>query len=570
MYLRQSNKWKEFLLAEAIENIGLPPRVVTLIRKRAKYTVDGDYDAQQLADQEGVELQKIDEKHLTWLGQLLKSFDMKLFTSTDARNLADFIKKAVRETSGVDASSTEEEKEALGERLMDAIGPVIDYYLEIKGDYPEGLQTLADMKGLRKRMVRALKRADLPLPEIKTAEVIFDKSVYENLYADAEMHTRLRGILTALALDPVFYEEELKKADTFRKAYGLSQVFLSSPKKQEDKVIHEFDNGYYWYDIRSHACNFEAKEMGHCGRGEQGSLVSLRAGGGRKMKPLITMEFDGTTLYQIKGKANKAPKEDLWTYVDWFIENMGVERITEMGMHSADGYGFIQMMEYLENKHEDVKFKESWTAEADELLNQFEPTIDTDSQTFLELDYASEGEDGEVGVILRHQAFWPVKDIIVDEDTHRLRWEIKQDAESIANDTLYPNPRVTSANVFARGVQDSQAAMLRIEFHWSDSFEPEDLDNEEQVKHEIERLLEFLDEIQHISKWLVSSQAAPEEAEFDYNEFHEGVQKRLEAYGVYRDLAGEIDAEDERDKSDQLDLPLQESRIIQRWSKIIK
>jgi hypothetical protein len=112
--------------------------------------------------------------------------------------------------------------------------------------------------------------------------------------------------------------------------------------------------------------------------------------------------------------------------------------------------------------------------------------------------------------------------------------------------------------------------MLRIEFHWSDSFEPEDLDNEEQVKHEIERLLEFLDEIQHISKWLVSSQAAPEDAEFDYNEFHEKVQKRLEEYGVYRDVAGEIDAEKERDREDQLDLDLWESRIIQRWSKIIK
>ena len=126
MYLRQSNKWKEFLLAEAIENVGLPPRVVTWVRRRAAFTADGDANAATLANQQGVELQKIDEKHLTWLGQLLKHFDMKLFTPTDARNLADFIKKAVRETSGVDSSSTEEEKEALGERLMDAIGPVID------------------------------------------------------------------------------------------------------------------------------------------------------------------------------------------------------------------------------------------------------------------------------------------------------------------------------------------------------------------------------------------------------------------------------------------------------------
>jgi len=570
MYLRQPNKWNEFLLAEAIENIGLPPRVVTLIRRRAAFTVNGDAHAEKLANQQGVELQKIDEKHLTWLGQLLKSFDMKLFTPTDARNLANFIKKAVRETSVVDASSTEEEKEALGERLMLAIGPVIDYYLEIKSDYPEGLQTLADMKGLRKRMVRALKRADLPAPEIKTAEVIFDKSVYDNLYTDTDLHTRLRRILTVLALDPVYYDEELKKADSFRKAYGLAQVFLDSPKKEEDKVIHEFDNGYYWYDIQSHACDFEGKEMGHCGRGDHGSLVSLRAGGGRKMKPFITLEFDGDTLYQIKGKGNVAPKEDLWPYVDWFIENMGVERITETGQHSGDAASFDRLLAHIAKTHPDVKMRESWFAEADELLDQFEPTIETDDQTFLELDRASEGTDGEVGVILRHQAFWPVKDIIVDEDTHRLRWEIRQDAASIADDTLYPNPRIRTVDVFARGVQDSEAAMIRVEMVWEDSFEPEDLDDEEQVKEELGRLTEYLDEIQDIAGYLVSTQAAPEEAEFDYNEFHEKVQKRLEAYGVYRDLAGEIDAEKERDREDQLELPLQEQRTIQRWAKIIK
>ena len=588
MYLRQPNKWNEFLLAEAIENIGLPSRVVTWIRRRAAFTADGDSHAETLAQQQGVELQKIDEKHLTWLGQLLKKFNMRLYSVSDARHLAHFIKKAVRETSGIDASSSEEEREALGERIVDAIGPIIDWATDLNpGPAPEELHTLADMKGLRKRMVRALKRADLPLPEIKTAEVIFDKSVFDNLHADTGLHTTLRKILTVLALDPVYYEEELKAAKTLRIAYRLASEFLDSPKKEEDKVIHEFDNGYYWYDIQSYACDFEGKQMGHCGRGEQGSLVSLRAGGGRKMKPFITLEFDGDTLYQIKGKGNAAPKEDLWPYVDWFIENMGVERITETGQHSGDPESFDRLLAHIAKTHPDLKMKESWFAEADELLDQFEPTIETDSQTFLELDRASEGTTGEVGVILRHQAFWPVKDIIVDEDTHRLRWEIRQDAASIADTTLYPNPRIRTVDVFARGVQDSEAAMLRVEMIWEDNFEPTDLEDEEEVKQELGLLVEYLDDIQHIAGWLTSPDAAPEDAEFDYNGFFEGVMKRLEEYGVYRDIAGEIDAADARAPDDddwwdddeeqrsfpstrQMDLPLSESRIIQRWSKIIK
>jgi len=391
-----------------------------------------------------------------------------------------------------------------------------------------------------------------------------------NFENDDALQLRLRRIMTVLALDPVYYEEELKKADDLRKAYGIAQMFLDNPTKDPDKVIHTFDNGYFWYDIQSHACDFEGKEMGHCGRGEYGTLVSLRSGEKRKMKPFITLEFDGTTLYQIKGKGNVAPKKDLWPYVDWFIENMGVERITETGQHASDYEGFDEMLEYFDEKHPDVKFKDAWVAEATELLEQWESSIETDSQTFLEIEWPGPPDDaGSAGVGLRHQAFWPVKDIIVDEDTHRLRWEIRQDAQSIADDTLYPNPRIRTAEVFARGVQDSEAAMIRVEMVWEDDFEPRDDDDEEAIKEELQNLESFLQELSEISGWLVSTQAAPEEAEFDYNEFHEKVQKKLEAYGVYRDVAGEIDAEDEGDPK-QMELPLQESRILQRWQQIIK
>jgi len=181
-----------------------------------------------------------------------------------------------------------------------------------------------------------------------------------NFENDDALQLRLRRIMTVLALDPVYYEEELKRADSFRTAFGLAQIFLDSPKKEEDKVIHTFDNGYYWYDIRSHACDFEGKEMGHCGRGDHGSLVSLRAGGGRKMKPFITLEFDGTTIYQIKGKANSAPGSDLWSYIDWFIENMGVEKVVEKGggwhPFTDDGAGIL---DYLQEKHPGVQFADS-------------------------------------------------------------------------------------------------------------------------------------------------------------------------------------------------------------------
>ena len=584
MYLRQRNKWKEFLLAESIENIGLPSRVVTFIRRRAAFTVHGDAHAAKLADEQGVELQKIDEKHLTWLGQLLKKFDMKLFSVTDTRTLAGFIKKAVRETARGDALDPDdvpksrrthpyprspEEAEALGERLVDATAPLLDYARANRDE----LQTLADMKGLRKRMTRALQRAGLPEGEITTAQVIFDTSVYLNLKNSDALGTRLRRIMTVLALDPVYYEEELKKADDLRMAYGLAQVFLDNPKKDPDKVIHEFDNGYFWYDIQSYACDFEGKEMGHCGRGEDGTLYSLRSGKTRKMKPFVTIEFDDGIIYQVKGKGNTAPKKDLWPYISWFIENMDVRRIQEAGQHASDSAGFEEMLEYLQEKHPDLESGSNWIKLATEVLEMGENSISEDSQTSLEIEWPGGDEHiGVAGVVLRHQAYWPIKDIIVDEDTHRLRWEIRHDAQSIADDTLYPNPRIRYVEVFARGVQDSEAAMLRVDMVWDEDFQPND-DEEETVKSELDRLDSYLIEIAEISDYLVSDEAAPEEAKFDYNAFHEGIQKKLEAYGVYRDIAGEQDEKRKREKAElagQTTLPLQESRIIQRWSRIIK
>ena len=541
MYLRQTNKWNEWLLREAVEDIGLPPAVAHFLR------------------QQDEAFGPVDNKHLTWIGQLVKEQRQDLLLSREQlMEIRRHLKQAVRVTlqkRGI------EDKEAFGELWAEALAPLMEFRDEREKQSPN----IADIKKFKKRFIKNLKRLEIERTFIKGFDSYVDNRIVMGV-RDYFMKS-VKPIMLLLAEDPQSYND-LRDESGLQMVGKAAEEILANPPKAEDQVIHEFDNGYFWYDIRSSACNFEAKKMGHCGAGAEGTLVSLRQGEGRNVKPMITMDFDGSTIYQIKGKANKAPKEDFWKYIDWFIENMGVDRITEFGMGSSDGEGFMRLLAYLENKHADVKFKESWVVESTELLDQFEPTIETDDQTFLEVAYASEG--GDVGVALRHQAFWPVKDIIVDEDTQRLRWEIKQDAQSIANDTLYPNPRVTSADVFARGVQDSEAAMLRIELHWEDNFEPTDTEDEEEVKEELGRLTEYLDEIQDIAGYLVSTQAAPEEAEFDYNEFHEKVQKRLEAYGVYRDLAGEIDAEKERDREDQLELPLQEQRIIQRWSNIIK
>ena len=534
------------MLQEGIEDIGLPPEVAQYLRRQNE-----TYGP-------------VSNKHLTWIGTLIKAVRSSSFFD------AGIYKTIVEDIVGLDAfPRTPEGEEAWSKSLQF----FKDWYINHSGT--RGAPTIGDVKALKKSARKLLKKVNAPDKAIKQLESYLDYRMSRGTNSLQHIYS---PIMKLLAEDPAYYDELREEIVASRKPPGshlrvasdIARDVLTSPAKAEDQVIHEFDNGYFWYDIQSHACDFEGKKMGHCGRGDRGLLYSLRSGEGRRnIKPMVTVEFADGNVYQIKGKANKAPKQDLWPYIDWFIENADVKRILETGMHSDDGLGFAELREYLKEKHPDVKFEDSWVDEATELLEQFAPTMEYDDQTSQEVNWPSLGDE-DVNFKVLHQAFWPVKDIIVDEETHRLRWDIKQDAQSIADDTLYPNPRIQSVDVFARGVQDSQAAMIRVELVWEDNFEPTDTEHEADVKEELGRLTVFLDEMQDVSALLVSTTAASPEQEFDYNDFHERVQKRLEEYGVYRDLAGEIDAEEERDKSDQMDLPLQEARIIQRWSKIIK
>ena len=542
MYLRQTNKWNEWLLQEGVEDIGLPPAIAHFLR------------------QENEEFGPVDNKHLTWIGQLVQQRRQDLLLPREQlMEIRRHLQQAVRTTlqkRGI------EDKEVFGELFAEALAPLMEFRDEREKQSPN----IADIKKFKKRFMKNLRKLDIEPKFIKG----FDLYVDHRMLMGVQSHfmKSIQPILRLLSEDPQSYND-LREESGLEMAGKAAEEILANPPKAEDKVIHEFDNGYFWYDIQSHACDFEAKKMGHCGRGERGLLYSLRSGTGRRVKPMVTVEFADGNIYQVKGTANKAPKKDLWPYIDWFIENADVKRILETGMHSDDGLGVAEMAEYLKEKLPDGKFEDSWVDEATELREQFAPTMESDSQTSQEVNWPSLGDE-DVNFKVLHQAFWPVKDIIVDEETHRLRWDIKQDAQSIADDTLYPNPRVHSVDVFARGVQDSRAAMIRVELVWEDNFEPTDTEHEADVKEELGRLTVFLDEMQDVSALLVSTTAASPEQEFDYNDFHERVQKRLEEYGGYRDLAGEIDAEDERDRSDQMELPLQEQRIIQRWSKILK
>lgn len=84
-------------------------------------------------------------------------------------------------------------------------------------------------------------------------------------------------------------------------------------------IIKEYDDGYYWLDLRDNNCQLEGGSMGHCGNTDADTLLSLRD---EKGEPHVTVAYDYNNVYrQMKGKGNKKPHEKYHEYiVDLFIE----------------------------------------------------------------------------------------------------------------------------------------------------------------------------------------------------------------------------------------------------------
>ena len=124
-------------------------------------------------------------------------------------------------------------------------------------------------------------------------------------------------------------------------------------QEDPDQILHTFDDGSYWYDLQTSNCDLEGERMGHCGAAQSGGTIySLRKPEGKrgKSKSFVTIEFDGETVSQIKGRSNSVPPNATWTHIEWFIDNMGVTEVTEQGEHSDDPGAFEEMNHYLDQK----------------------------------------------------------------------------------------------------------------------------------------------------------------------------------------------------------------------------
>ena len=237
------------------------------------------------------------------------------------------------------------------------------------------------------KAVKALSKAGLPSEKVETTKEDLNNMLLSRF---KNWWYRYDEIAAFLNDDPTNYElaKEAKKFDgsgfDIEELAIMARNFLDN-KEDPDQIIHQFDDGYYWINLQTTNCPVEAERMGHCGDDSRGTLISLRKRKGERKESssYVTMTWNGDNMivYQIKGRYNRAPDEEFWPHIAWFIDEWGAESVEETGEHSDDYEGFVEMNQWLsENTSAEISL--GGRVDVDELIMRVQETVDREIERF--------------------------------------------------------------------------------------------------------------------------------------------------------------------------------------------
>ena len=338
-------KWFNFvqqgLLTEGIDDIGLEPKIVENIK---------------------TELSEASEKSRVWLGNAWKFSDITRF------------------------ARPRQEWKRLRKGVMDRQGELYQKgEFNILENFLNAIETkpIKDWKKAKKGFLKQATRMG-----IEEKRVRFVINAYESFLKHVwnDFKNKNYNTIQTLNLDSRNYEqallfdrtEEIQKTDpetgltrTYEKYFYDSisdfppteweivekktEKFIQD-REDPDQVVLELDYGFYWYDLNTYSCKREKERMGHCGTDDRGHLYSLRKKkqGRLESTSFVTISYNtyNETIFQIKGRFNEAPAREYWEYIAEFIDDMGAEKLQEMGEHAGHDQleDFKQMAEFLEER----------------------------------------------------------------------------------------------------------------------------------------------------------------------------------------------------------------------------
>lgn len=155
--------------------------------------------------------------------------------------------------------------------------------------------------------------------------------------------------------DSVTWHEEIEDGGT-SKALQL---------QEDQEIIKEFSDGYYWVNLGDNACEDEGDSMGHCGYTSADTLLSLRD---EKGVPHVTLActYHGTqsiVIYQMKGKGNTKPVKKYHPYI--------VDLLIDGENYASEVNGHNQSYEVVDYKPEYMRYDDFNIFDLDEkYINQ--------------------------------------------------------------------------------------------------------------------------------------------------------------------------------------------------------
>lgn len=350
------------MIQEAIEQSGLPLEIVAMIRDAN--STDGP----------------VSEKVLTSIGTLARSHDNGTpILNTEDSDWGDESLPPVYVSVG--EIFAEIPKKLRGDLIITLINFISTPRHELEK------YTLLGVNRFRKKYAKMIKKAGYAAESEEVNNVILERM---KLWTQSYVMPYVKDLIKVYVLDPAAYKEAISFASKHSEGRRLVAAGLTASKilnreqEEPDNILHKFNNGYYWYDIRSSACNIEGEKMGHCGQGmKEGNLYSLRSPSGTSINPdpHVTIEMDADkTVWQVKGRANMTPKKKYWPYISWFLVNMGAKNYRE----DRSGDASKEMIEYLEEESPDI-FRQSFIEYAQETGDDWEEA----TKALLELDNIS-------------------------------------------------------------------------------------------------------------------------------------------------------------------------------------
>ena len=358
-----TGSWFEYLreevLTEGLRDIGLPESIVDFIEngmanspEKSKMYVGNEWKKNTLNPE--YRDRYVDE---VWHRFMLRNFRNQIESTEEDSHSLQARTAAVYDEDGREDSPPEKrvkyDEETVKQNKMIAF--VIENIDNVLSK-PMGNWRKAFAKALK-----ALSKAGIPSEKVEVVKNELDRITIGEF---RQFWNRYDVLFSWLNDEPTNYEV-IKGTPRINSALLMAQEDLDS-KEDPDNILHTFENGYYWYNLDTSNCSVEGERMGHCGEDNRGVLVSLRRRQGKRKasSSYITMTWEpggarggnGGILYQIKGRNNDAPPEELWDDIDWFIKNKKITSVEETGEHSNDSYGFQEMNEHLSTENPDVNF----------------------------------------------------------------------------------------------------------------------------------------------------------------------------------------------------------------------